>query len=396
MAADKAGDEHSFPDYEQSYPASESDMGRSAAPNVARKQSVGLQVIGLIFYCCFAILQIPHRMAKALRSGNMLKELQTAANKSAGHLIIIGLGVIALWAAPLAAEQIAVRTVEEEYESYGAYPTFRANASEAVYPDVIERPLLLETKVILRPQDGILSYEVQGNDTLVDIASRFRITLDTLLWANDIAPDHLLYLGYKLRVPPVNGVVYEVARGDVLHEIAEKHESNPVAIAEYNRIGLSTTLVPGMELIIPNGVLPEALRKASSDTQLSQREQPVAAFGEFRWPTHGVITQYYHGRHLALDIGNRTGTPIVAADAGQVVVAGWSPIGYGNRIVINHGNGWVTTYNHLSTFAVSVGDFVKAGDIIGGMGNTGYSTGPHLHFEVLYQNRYRNPLELLS
>lgn len=369
---------------------------QQVVPASTPRRSLTLQLVGLVFYLGYSVFGLPRLTVLALRSTVLSLQVSAAANRVASHVVVVMLGLLAFWAAPFAAEQFSDRGLEPEHEYYGKVLTLRVSAAEALFPGVIERPTLLETKVILRPRDEILDYEIRGNDTLVDIAAHNRISLETLLWANDIAPDHLLLLGKTLRIPPVDGVIYRVIEGDVLHKIAEEYESNPVAIAEYNRIGLSTTLVPGMELIIPHGILPEALRKSSSGEQLSEREQPVAAFGEFRWPTHGAITQYFHAYHPGLDIGNRTGTPIVAADAGQVVVAGWSPIGYGNRIVIDHGNGWVTTYNHLSTFAVTVGDFVKAGEIIGGMGNTGYSTGPHLHFEALYYNRYRDPLALLN
>ena len=375
--------------------AEEASVQREAPARKPRR-SLTLQLLGLVFFLVYGVFRLPGLIVLALRSNTLSLQVSTAANRVASHVVVVTLGLLAFWAAPIVSEQLSGRALEPEHEYYGTVLTLRVSASETLFPGVIERPTLLQTTVILRPRDEILDYEIRGNDTLVDIAARNRISLETLLWANDIAPDHLLLLGKTLRIPPVDGVIYRVVDGDVLHKIAEEYESNPVAIAEFNRIGLSTTLVPGMELIIPDGILPEALRKSSSSEQLSAREQPVAAFGEFRWPTHGAITQYFHAYHPGLDIGNRTGTPIVAADAGQVVVAGWSAIGYGNRIVINHGNGWVTTYNHLSTFAVTVGDFVKAGEIIGGMGNTGYSTGPHLHFEALYHNRYRDPLALLN
>lgn len=379
--------------------ASREDQADARLPTAASKvprRSLGLQLVGLVIFCGYGVFQLPRLAALALRSTALSQWMSAVAYRAAGHIVLLALGIVALWATPLVAGQISGRALLDDPERYSTLPVFRASTAEAVFPDVIARPILLETRVVLRPRDEIFAYEVRGNDTLVDIADQFRIELDTLLWANDIAHDHLLILGYKLRIPPIDGVIHVVGRGDLLHEIAEKYQSNPVAIAEYNRIGLSTTLVPGMELIIPNGILPEALRKSSGETQLSQREQPVAAFGEFRWPAQGVITQYYHSRHLALDIGNRTGTAIVAADAGRISAAGWSALGYGYRIVIDHGNGWVSTYSHLSTFAVSVGDFVKAGEYIGAMGSTGYSTGPHLHFEVLYHNRFRNPLPLLN
>lgn len=366
------------------------------AAEKAARGSWALQLLGLIFFCVAYIVRFPFIAARAWRSEVFTLLAQRVANRAAGHVIVLTLGAAALWAAPLAAGEAAAR-VYSDVPGYYTSATVYARAAETIFPDVMVRPTLLETTVVLRPRDEILAYQVRGNDTLVDIAGRNGITLDTLLWANDIAADHLLFLGDTLRVPPIDGVIYTVVDGDVLHEIAEAYRSNPVDIAEYNRIGLSTTLVPGMELIIPRGVLPEALRKTpSAQGELSKREQPVAAFGEFRWPTHGAITQYYHGYHPGLDIGNRIGTAIVAADAGQVIGSGWDALGYGYRVVINHGNGWVTTYNHLNDIYVSVGDYVKSGETIATMGNTGYSTGPHLHFEVLYNNRFRNPLTVLD
>ena len=377
----------------------EAASAAAAQPLAAEKAARGswaLQLLGLIFFCGAYIVRFPFVAARAWRSEVFTLLAQRVAHRAAGHVIVLTLGAAALWAAPLAAGEAAAR-VYSDVPGYYTSATVYARAAETIFPDVMVRPPLLETTVVLRPRDEILAYQVRGNDTLVDIAERNGITLDTLLWANDIAADYLLLLGDTLRVPPIDGVIYTVADGDVLHEIAEAYRSNPVDIAEYNRIGLSTTLVPGMELIIPYGVLPEALRKTpSAQGALSEREQPVAAFGEFIWPADGAITQYYHGHHPGLDIGNRVGTAIVAADAGQVIGSGWDALGYGYRVVINHGNGWVTTYNHLHDIYVSVGDYVKSGETIATMGNTGYSTGPHLHFEVLYNNRFRNPLTVLD
>ncbi|MGD8793048.1 MAG: M23 family metallopeptidase, partial [Anaerolineae bacterium] len=99
--------------------------------------------------------------------------------------------------------------------------------------------------------------------------------------------------------------------------------------------------------------------------------------------------------HLGIDIANRTGTPIRAADAGYVVLAGRDTWGYGNQVLINHGNGYLTRYAHLNTVRVKAGDKVDKNQVIGTMGNTGRSTGPHLHFEIIYSNTRRNPLGFL-
>ena len=98
---------------------------------------------------------------------------------------------------------------------------------------------------------------------------------------------------------------------------------------------------------------------------------------------------------LGIDIGAPKGAPVIAADSGYVVQAGWSNVGYGNMILINHGNGYLTRYAHLSALNVEVGDSVKKGQLIGRVGSTGNSTGPHLHFEIIRGSTHRNPFGLL-
>jgi len=269
-----------------------------------------------------------------------------------------------------------------------------ARSENLFFPEAQVRPAFAQTTVVIRPRDEIFTYEVRGNDTLSAIAAQFGLKLETLLWANDIAEDHVLHVGDTLRIPPIDGVIYTVKAGDTLQAIAAQFQGDVVTIAEYNRIGISTKLAEGMTLVIPNGVLPEQMRRKPART-VRPRSEPTVAFGEFRWPTRGVITQYFAGGHTGLDIANRIGTPIAAADAGRVIATEFSRFGYGNRIVIDHGNGWVTTYNHLSQIGVRPGDYEKAGEIIGAMGSTGWSSGPHLHFEALYNNRFVNPLNIL-
>ncbi len=118
--------------------------------------------------------------------------------------------------------------------------------------------------------------------------------------------------------------------------------------------------------------------------------------GKFRWPTEGYITQKSWHCHHAVDIANSEGTPVYAADSGYVVVAGWRESGYGNTVIINHGNGFQTLYAHLSAISVSAGQSVVKGQRVGLMGNTGYSTGPHLHFEIREGSKLCNPLEFVS
>jgi len=118
--------------------------------------------------------------------------------------------------------------------------------------------------------------------------------------------------------------------------------------------------------------------------------------GVFRWPTEGRITQRSWHCHHAVDIADSEGTPIYAADSGHVVVAGWREGGYGYTVVINHGNGFQTLYAHLSVIKVNVGQDVPKGKLIGLMGNTGHSTGSHLHFEIREDAQLCDPLEFVS
>jgi murein DD-endopeptidase MepM/ murein hydrolase activator NlpD len=118
--------------------------------------------------------------------------------------------------------------------------------------------------------------------------------------------------------------------------------------------------------------------------------------GEFRWPTEGRITQRAWHCHHAVDIANPEGTPIYAADSGYVVVVGWKQGGYGKVVIVNHGNGFQTLYAHLSVISVSVGESVTKGQQVGLMGNTGHSTGSHLHFEIRKGSQLQDPLEFVS
>ncbi|MGI6452736.1 MAG: peptidoglycan DD-metalloendopeptidase family protein [Syntrophomonadaceae bacterium] len=117
--------------------------------------------------------------------------------------------------------------------------------------------------------------------------------------------------------------------------------------------------------------------------------------GALDWPVYGQITKYYRGTsHTGLDIANSSGTPIKAADSGYVTYTGYRG-GYGNFVIIDHGNGMVTRYAHCSSFKTSAGQNVSRGDIIATVGSTGNSSGPHLHFEVMVNGGFDNPLDYL-
>lgn len=243
----------------------------------------------------------------------------------------------------------------------------------------------------------IRNYIVQKKDTLKSISQRFGISQETILWANNLDKDSSIKSGQKLVILPVSGVLYLVKQGDTLSAIAKKYKAEIEEIIAFNQLADEDDIFAGDFLIIPNGQLTlntssktSSIAKEADANETTTKETtptteiPVAE-SYFIFPTEGEITQTSHGvLGNAVDIANRCGTPIVAAASGKVQRTGnaWPE---GKKITILHSNGVVSYYIHLSNILVQQGQEVAAGDIIGYMGNTGYTvgtTGCHLHFEI--------------
>ena len=241
----------------------------------------------------------------------------------------------------------------------------------------------------------IITYVVQPGDTIFGIALAHNIQPETLQWSNpklERNPD-LLMVGDEITILPVDGVYHQVATGETLDEIADTLSVTIDDIINYplNKLNPENPVITdGQWLIVPNGVKPYVQRYVSA-AQVKTPDGAQKGVGIFQWPTTGSITQDYWWGHRALDIGGWIGAPIYAADSGYVVIAQWDNSGYGNLIKIDHGNGFATLYAHLSEFDVSAGDEVTGGQLIGKMGSTGRSTGPHLHFEIRLNGVLRNP-----
>ena len=168
----------------------------------------------------------------------------------------------------------------------------------------------------------------------------------------------------------------------------------------FNNIGEHLALAVGDMLIVPDGAPPEKAKPAPTQYLASnQLKVPVEDLGssQFTWPASGDLAQYFSWYHPAIDISNLGGGPIRASDSGTVVTAGFvDSSGYGNRVVIDHGNGYTTLYGHLSANYVRVGQQVAKGAVIGQMGSTGRSTGVHVHLEIRKNGAALNPLSFLS
>lgn len=233
----------------------------------------------------------------------------------------------------------------------------------------------------------ISTYTVRKGDNLVSIAKMYGVTTNTIAWANDLTSAGIKE-GQSLIILPVSGTLHTVVKGDTLKSIAAKYKADIGEIAQFNGLDSNTALTIGDIIVIPDG---EGTTKISGTTKVVFKANPYkggsgADLGNYyiRPIIGGHISQGLHG-YNAVDISTEgKSLTLYAAAAGQVMVARSSGYngGYGKYIVISHYNGTQTVYGHLSAVNVNVGDLVYQGQIIGRTGNTGHSTGPHLHFEV--------------
>ena len=250
-----------------------------------------------------------------------------------------------------------------------------------------------------RPRLDIITHTVGAGDTLYGISQKYKLSAETVVFANkslEMNPD-LLRVGQALKILPVDGIYHTVVKGDTVEKIAKTYKVQPQAIISYawNKLDpRNPTLTVGQSVIVPGGKKVLPVQRAQVYTGPVPAGAKVGS-GIFVWPTSGYITQGYKRLHPALDIALAIGTPVKAADSGYVVRAGWSNDGYGNFIVINHGNGFQTLYAHLDKIYVTIGDVVGQGTVIGAMGTTGRSTGPHLHFEIHKNGVKLNPQSFL-
>lgn len=257
-------------------------------------------------------------------------------------------------------------------------------------------------------RSDIIYYTVNNGDTISSIAKKFGISVNTILWSNNLTAFSLIRAGNSLSILPVSGVTYKVKSGDTVGKIARNFGVGEDEIFKYNNIRSANGLVIGQTVIIPGGkqlTTSSNIAKAVTSTKnnaaavieklVNPKKAPDAG-GKMAWPTEGHrITQYYSWRHTGLDIANKVGTPLYAAESGKVEFSGWSN-GYGNNVVINHGGGKKTRYAHASKLFVKVGDSVDRGEQIAAMGSTGWSTGPHIHFEVIINGTKYNPLSYIK
>ncbi len=232
--------------------------------------------------------------------------------------------------------------------------------------------------------DQISLYLVQVGDTLSQVAEMFNVSVNTVVWANELSSNKDIHPGQTLLILPVSGVQHVVKKGDSLKKIAKKYGGDVDEIISYNDLPEDGTLVVGATITIPGGEIEEEKKTSTNYKKVVNRGPSIS--GYFIHPLPGSVkTQGLHG-HNAVDFGAPCGmgSPIRASARGNVIVSrvgGWNG-GYGNYVVIDHPNGTQTLYSHLYKNIVWQGQSVVQGQIIGYVGTTGRSTGCHLHFEV--------------
>jgi len=281
----------------------------------------------------------------------------------------------------------------------------------------ISRRLSIHTTIPDRPSQEVAEYTVEQGDSVFSIAKGYNIKPETVLWANydqlKDSPD-MLTPGMKLKIPPINGVYYQWQTGDTLQAVANTFGSKVDDILGWpgNQIDLTDPKVAaGTWVMIPNGhrefkawFVPQIARGQAGVSKsvygpgaCEGSYEGVYGSGGFIWPSanHYLSGNDFWSGHLGIDIAGGLGDAVYASDSGVVVFSGWSVGGYGNMIMIDHGNGYQTVYGHLSQVNVGCGQSVYQGGYIGAIGSTGNSTGAHLHFEIRLYGQFVDPWYVL-
>lgn len=260
---------------------------------------------------------------------------------------------------------------------------------------------VFKTQVSEKPRDKVIDYTVEKGDTVSTVAKKFRVSENTIRWSNDITGD-TINIGDTLKILPVTGVSHKVEAGDTVYTIAKKYNANPQNIVDwpFNEFANPETfaLVTGQMVLVPDGIKPSEQKYIRPQVYIARGPVPVAG-GGFTYPVRGGISTFFSWYHPGLDITSPIGTPIVAAHSGTVtkVSVGTYDGGYGTNVYVSNGAGVVSHYAHMSSVNVGIGQQVTGGrSVVGWVGMTGRTTGPHVHFEMTSGGAPVNPLAYIQ
>lgn len=331
-------------------------------------------------------------------------------------------------------ERVLESNIEPAADDQAAPLLFEETTSQVSYlPDLISSPGAdaagisrrpwIYTSIPTRARVELITYTVEEGDSVFGIAEKFSIKAETVLWSNtNTLQDnpHRLQVGQELNIMPVDGTMHKWSQGENLQKVAEYYGVDGSVILEwpgnnfdvYQDTVETVSIEPGSLLIVPGGIrgmidygpprIPRddpAIARTYGPGHCGTLTDGIVGDGVFLWPANEHYLSGYDfnpsANHPAIDIAGDTGDPVYAVDDGVIVYSGWSYSGYGNLIVIDHGNDWQSLYAHLDSYYVGCGESIYSGAVIGTVGNTGNSAGDHLHFELMYGTAKVNPWNFL-
>lgn len=276
-----------------------------------------------------------------------------------------------------------------------------AAAPEA--PRALSLSRSLRTVVSAEPPK-VVAHVAQEGETLESLAARFHVRAETIAFNNAIGRIDGLQGGMQLRIPTVDAAIHDVAEGETVESLAAKYGVDAKAIVDANRLLFEPeNFAPGRGVLVPigegnyPGFAPadgEAPRAAAAPTSAARPAPAIVAAprdGRLSWPAPGSISQYFAPWHTGVDIAAPYGTAVGASDAGVVSAVGWVAVG-GLRVCVRHPWGVETCYYHLGATYVAVGQLLARGQVVGAVGMTGVTTGPHVHWEANLNGALVNPL----
>jgi hypothetical protein len=305
---------------------------------------------------------------------------------------------------------ITDRSADEAASLPGSVAATNVRQSRSTDADTITRQAVFHTTFPDRPRAGVITYTVKEGDNISTIAYQHDLLPETIVWSNREAIQDAPWLiqpGLQLFILPVDGVYHTVSAGETVAGIASEYDVEPSAIYnQWNDLEEGDELFEGQLLVVPGGTgwditwnppQPEPTQSGYGYRYSASSANAPSANNWFILPTgHRLVSGWYfhdprNPGHIGLDYKCHLGDPLYAADNGAVTIAGWHG-GYGILVEIDHGNGFITRYGHLSQLLVGGGQAVHQGDVIGYCGTTGWSTGPHLHYEIRRNGVPQDPM----